>query len=54
MNTVYYKMTKKEYHIKVFSKRINNVVVDVKIIITEDEKMQFYIDQMYDNTMFDK
>ena len=54
MNTVYYKMMKKEYHIKVFGKRINNVVADVNIIITEEDKMQFYIYQMYDNTMFDK
>ena len=47
-------MTNKEDHIKVFGKSINNVVADVKIIITEEDKLQFYIDQIYDNTMFDK
>ena len=26
----------------------------VNIIIIEEEKMQFYIEQMYDNTIFDK
>ena len=47
-------MTNKEDHIKVFGMRINNVVDDVKIIITEEDKLQFYINQIYDNTMFDK
>ena len=41
--TVYYKMTNKEDHIKVFGKRINNGVAYVKIIITEEDKLQFYI-----------
>ena len=35
MITVYYKMTNKEYHIKLFGKRINNGVAYVNIIITE-------------------
>ena len=48
------KITNKEDHIKVFGKSINNVVADVKIIITEEDKLQFYIDHMYDNTLFDK
>ena len=47
-------MPNKEDHIKLFGMRINNVVDDVKIIITEEDKLQFYIDQIYDNTMFDK
>ena len=47
-------MTNKEDHIKVFGKRINNFVADVKIIITEQYKLKFYIDQIYDNTIFDK
>ena len=47
-------MTIKEYHIKVIGKRTNNVVADVKIIITEEDKLQFYVEQMYDRTIFDK
>ena len=54
MITVYYKMTKKEDHVKLFDKRINNVVAYVNIIITEEDKLQLYIDQMYDKNMFDK
>ena len=47
-------MTNKEDHIKLFGKRIKNVVADLRIIITEEDKLQFYIDHIYDNTMFDK
>ena len=47
-------MTNKEDHIKVFGKRINNVVADFNIIITEEDKLQFYTEKIYDNTTFDK
>ena len=47
-------MTNKEDHIKVFGKRINNVVADFNIIITEEDYLQLYIKQMYDNTIVDK
>ena len=54
MDTVYWKMTNKEDHIKVFGKRINSVVDYLNIIITEEENLQLYIDHIYDNIMFDK
>ena len=47
-------MTNKEDQIKVFCKKIHNVVADVNIIITEEDKLQLYIKQMYDKTIFDK
>ena len=47
-------MMNKEDNIKVIGKRIKNVVADVKNIITEEDKLQFYIKKMYDNTMFGK
>ena len=56
MNIVYKKMWNKEYHIKVFSKRINDEqyhLADVKILFHEEDKLQFYIEQMYDRTMFE-
>ena len=43
MDTVYWKMTNKEDHIKLFGKSINNGVAYVKIIVTEEDKLQFYI-----------
>ena len=57
MNTVYYKIWNKYDHIKVFGKRINDEksnLTDVNILFTEENKLQFYIDQIYDINMFDK
>ena len=47
-------MTNKEDQIKVFFKKIHNVVADFNIIITEEDYLQLYIKQMYDNTIVDK
>ena len=57
MNTVYYKMWNKEYHIKLFGKRINDEqsnLADVNILFTEEENIHFYIKHIYDRTMFEK
>ena len=57
MTTVYYKMWNKEYRTKVFVKRINDEkynLADVNLLFTEEDKLQFYIERIYDINMFDK
>ena len=57
MKAAYYEKWNQEDHITVLGKRINDdqaELTDAKIVITDEEKLQFYIEQMHDSATFYK
>ena len=57
MNVAYYEKWNQEYLITVFHKRLNNEQAnlnDVRFVITNKDKLQFYIKWVYDSATFDK
>ena len=57
MKAAYYDKWSQEKHIKVFGKMLNDEKTDLvgaNITITDKYKLQFYIEHMYDSTMFDQ